>query len=514
MKMKFTLLTSALLLFFSFQLQAQRYLTEVFTNVKVTKGVKYATNISVISGAPAPEDLYVNIYEPEGDTEKDRPLILYAHTGSFLPIALNGGTTGDTSDYTVKAVCTRLAKMGYVAAVFTYRKGWNPLDTTVELRRRGLINAAYKGIQDYRTCIRFFRKSVEENGNPYGIDPCKIAGWGQGTGGYITTAGACLQQEEIYIDKFKDPITGKAFVDTLIWGNLDGTKPGAASLTNHIGYNSEVTFAFNAGGALGDVSWLDPGEPPVFAAHVIKDPFAPFGVNFMTGQINCEGPVIVPTTQEFVVNVAGSKCMVNAANTNGINASLLNPGFNDALSNHLKTQAFAEANLWAIWTASPQAGPWDYWDATYWGAIPHPSCQGVPPPQCSFHTINSITNPDMSLNKANHYIDTLIGFFAPRAHHLLITLDPQCTVNSNEVLEDARIGIYPNPADDFVWIETLDNRMMEGVELYDLSGRLVSRNNQVDAKSVQLHRNGLSTGMYIAKIRFKEGIATRKVMFR
>jgi type IX secretion system substrate protein len=505
MKIKFTLFITALLLM-SLQAQAQRYLTEVFTDVNVTSGVQYATNITVISGAPEPENLYVNIYEPEGDTVTDRPVVIYAHTGSFLPVPLNGQATGDTSDYTVTEVCTRLAKMGYVAASFTYRKGWNPLDTTAELRRRGLINAAYKGVQDFRTVVRFFRDS-EANGNPYGIHGDKIAGWGQGTGGYITSAAACLEQEELYIPKFQDPITGESFIDTTLWGNIDGTSSGLATIPNLVGYSSDIALSFNVAGALGDVSWLDPGDPPIMAAHPIKDPFAPFGMDFVSGEINCEGPVIVPTTGEFVVNVAGSKCIVNTANGSGLNDDLLN--VSDPLTQELEAQWLAEPNLWAIWTETPQAGPWEYWNAAFWGTVPHPSCGAVPPPDCSFHTIGLLTNPDMSLAKANAYIDTLIGFFAPRANHILNVITA-----TEEILQDVNIGIYPNPAGDYVTVELLDGQLMESVQLFGLQGQLISSSPGVQAPSFQIQRNGLPPGMYLLKIRLKEGIAARKIMFR
>jgi carboxylesterase type B len=82
--------------------------------------------------------------------------------------------------------------MGYVVASCDYRLGWNPVATTQEERVNTLINAAYRGVQDCRTAVRFFRKSQAENGNPFGIDPWRIGVWGQGTGGYIAFAAATI----------------------------------------------------------------------------------------------------------------------------------------------------------------------------------------------------------------------------------------------------------------------------------------------------------------------------------
>lgn len=519
MKFKFTLTLVFAVLMGLTSLTAQRYTTEIFSDVDVESNVVYSTNITIITGAPTIDTLKADIYMPPGtDTETARPLIVYAHTGSFLPRPLNGQATGDKDDYTVVESCTRLAKMGYVAAAITYRKGWNPLDTTAELRRRGLIQAAYRGIQDFRTFVRFMRKSVD-NGNPYGINPDKIAGWGQGTGGYIVAASAVLTQDEIYIPKFQDPLTGASFIDSNLVGNIDGTTMKPLNIPSNLGYSGAIQMAFNFGGALGDVSWVDAGEPPILAAHVVKDPFAPFGIDFTTGNVNCEGPVIVPTTQEFVVNVAGSNCMVDASNSLGNNDIMtISPSgtpyeFTDDYSAAIAGKVFAQPNLWPIWTPGIEAGPWDYWDAAYWGQIPHPSCGGVPPPDCSFHTIGLLTNPDMSLDKANRYIDTLVAFFAPRAC-LALGLGCQDIVLSNkDVLNNVDVTISPNPATSEVRIAVEGNRPMTGVYLYDLNGRLVNSAQNVNNTIYNLQRDGLPNGMYIARLQFKDGIVARKVLF-
>src|SRR5690606_29502488 len=109
-----------------------------------------------------------------GDTETARPLVLYFHTGNFLPfrnpanpsqLGFNNSCGGERTDSAAVEICTRLAKMGYVVASVDYRLGWNPLASTDVARRFGIINAAYRGVQDARTAIRYFRKSVAEDNN-------------------------------------------------------------------------------------------------------------------------------------------------------------------------------------------------------------------------------------------------------------------------------------------------------------------------------------------------------------
>ena len=66
-----------------------RYIDEIFDEVDVASGVVYGENITVIPALqgmpPAPENLLMDVYTPAGDTETDRPVILYFHTGNFLP---------------------------------------------------------------------------------------------------------------------------------------------------------------------------------------------------------------------------------------------------------------------------------------------------------------------------------------------------------------------------------------------------------------------------------------------
>ena len=38
--------------------------------------------------------LVFDFYEPTGDTEAERPLIIHLHTGTFAPIIYNGNPTG------------------------------------------------------------------------------------------------------------------------------------------------------------------------------------------------------------------------------------------------------------------------------------------------------------------------------------------------------------------------------------------------------------------------------------
>lgn len=412
-------------------LQAQtRYLDEVFDEVTVTSNVVYGTNISVLPAmqgqAPMAQPLLCDIYEPAGDAETDRPVLLYFHTGNFLPIYVNGGPTGTKTDSAAVEICTRFAKMGYVVASVDYRLGWNPLAATQSERTYQLINAAYRGVQDSRTAVRFFRKSEAEDGDPYGIDGTRIGFIGEGTGGYITFASASIDSyNDIILDdagmpisKFwYDPGDGSSIpmVIEAVNGNPDATNNGFAPsglqlcMANHVGYSSDVQFTMNMGGALGDLSWLDAGEVPMVSFQAPHDPFAPYET----------GVLIVPTTNELVVEVSGAFDVHQELNTglaSNVNDVFGTAGLNDVFTN----QAVANGNNgWdglypvrnsyagGVPTQPYDGSPWAWWDVATVQAVDAANGTSIAATQLTL-------NPNMGPDEALAYIDTIQGYTAPR----------------------------------------------------------------------------------------------------
>src|SRR5688572_12417052 len=276
---------------------AQRYLSEVFSNVTITTNVQYGENISIFPPpTPANIPLMLDVYEPANDVSvAQRPLIIFMHTGSYLPRYINGTPTGSRNDSATVEICTRLAKRGYVVANMDYRIGWNPAGSNVDIRRGTLLNAVYRSIQDAKACVRFFRKDFATT-NTFRVDTANFIIGGQGTGGYIALNYECLEDPvEITLPKFisgvTDPtygfVAGQPYVNQALLGDYDGYGgiPQLNNPNNSIGYSNNVHFVFNLGGALGDSSWIEPGDAPMVAMHVIGDPFAPYssGIVYVPG---------------------------------------------------------------------------------------------------------------------------------------------------------------------------------------------------------------------------------------
>lgn len=511
----------------------ERYLNQIFTSVNV-QTVLYGRNFTVIAvpqightvetGAIG-QPLAADVYTPAGDTETKRPLVLYFHTGNFLPFPQNTSASGTRKDSTCVDFVTKFAKMGYVAASVDYRLGWNPIASTQEGRVNTLINAAYRGVQDARTAIRYFKK----NADLFGIDTTKILLFGQGTGGYITLATASLDKySEVLtttngqgkfigsngfpyvIEKvpFPPSPTGVLYINGDIEGkvtgfvppNSDGTpNPGppptgdTLCYPNHVNHTSDFAMAVNMGGALGDISWLDANTPPIVSIHCPYDLFAPYEDAVLN--------VPIPGGQLPVVRVQGSLLVQQVMDGLGKNDAFLqlDPA-KDPIGTAIKSKQGGHTNLFPLFgTNLPlDSSPWDFWSTS------NPN-----------HTSSLQTNPDMTPEKGRKYIDSILMYVAPRA---CIGLDLPCktyvTTSTKDLTDgDVSLTLAPNPASNQIKIEVSKDTPVKSISVLDLSGRLVNKVSNVNTNVYQLQRNGLQSGMYILKLEFESGILNKKIMF-
>ncbi len=476
---------------------AQRYLSEIFSSITVNQNIQYATNITVITGSPGLDTLTYDVYHPMGDTLAERPVVIVAHTGIFLPSPQNGQATGSKRDSAVVDMCRKLAKRGFVAIAMDYRFGWNPLGSTQDIRTGTLLNAAYRGIQDARTLVRYLRNDYA-NGNQHAINPNRIVVGGMGTGGYISLGAAYLDSyDEINLSKFLDG-NGDSYVDTSLSGDVEGKWSRALNVSNYPNESSTIQFAFNMGGAVGDSTWIEAGEVPSAGVHVTSDPFAPYDY----------GAVIVPTTGQFVVNVSGTKGVQRYATSLAVNASYDTYTYVDPTSVQAATVNGGLNGLFPFFRPSMESAPWEYWDSTYWKNVPHPTLG-------NFHLAGLATNPDMGRAKSLAYIDSTLNFVVPR---IVCALGmPGCTgatTGNVENISASEVSVFPNPSASFVNIRTNDaGNQLVAVTVTDLNGRQVKVAADLKSNSYQLDHADLTAGMYFLTVQTRKGVMTQKVLF-
>ncbi len=523
--------------------QEGRFLEEVFDDVTVTSGVMYGVNATLIGlldpdngiNEAIPEPLMADVYEPVGDEFGERPLVVLMHTGNFLPTPTNGGITGTRADSSAVEICTRLAKMGYVAASIDYRLGWNPLAASQPERALGLIQAAYRGVQDSRTAIRFFKSSVD-GGNPYQIDSTRITLWGNGTGGYIALGAATLDNyneiltttngpAKFLLDADGDGAPDTPMVIEAMHGDVEGKTVGVGQppftplpgdtlcYPNHVDYSSDFQLCVNVGGDLGDISWLDVNSPPMITFQSAFDFFAPYN----------DGVLVVPTTQDPIVRVQGGQAVIAKANELGNNQAFIDANIDDMYTQRAKDNSAAAGHDYFEGLAPTVLPPnmfnldegvvIDWWDPNAlspvgvpWNLLPHPSGG-------TFHEQGLVTNFGMSAEKARANIDTIFGYFTPRAYAALNLIESG-PVNVEEFAsEEVNLQAHPNPANDMVMLSSAKEEPMLDVEIYDLNGRLLRAYRGIDQNYFFLYRHQLADGIYVAKVRFESGIKAKKIMF-
>lgn len=71
------------------------------------------------------------------------------------------------------------------------------------------------------------------------------------------------------------------------------------------------------------------------------------------------------------------------------------------------------------------------------------------------------------------------------------------------------IELYPNPANDFVQINSTDRSQIQSIDVLDASGRSISNVVLNNTSSYKMNTSILSTGFYLIKIRTEKGIITK-----
>jgi len=229
------------------QCENGRYRNQLFPVVTTNSDIVYGQNLTYDGQT---QDLLLDVYKPSGDIQTSRPLVIFAHGGYFVG--------GDKADESVKPICEELAKMGYVTASIGYRLGIPiqlPLDAP-------FMEAIMRAVHDMRAAVRFFRKSVDIDGNPYGIDPNEIYVGGVSAGGFISLHLAYLDEDEVPANiNTSNPGLG---------GGLEGN-------SGNPGYSSEIKGIISIAGAIGDTLWIESGDVPAFLSHGSEDSVVPFG---------------------------------------------------------------------------------------------------------------------------------------------------------------------------------------------------------------------------------------------
>jgi len=236
-----------------------RYIDEVFDEISITENVVYGNApdlpfIFLFEWNTVDVDLDMDIYEPVGDVEPQRPVIIFLHPGSFF--------SGSNESGDMVSLASDAAKRGYVGISANYRLGLNIVSTYSGER------AVYRGVQDASAIVRYLREHHEE----LNIDPDKIFIWGSSAGSFI---GLHLA----YSDDTERPES--------TYGSGSDPDLGCIDCEGNIyNHSSKPNALVSCWGAIGDLDWINQEDDiPAVMHHgtldlvVSHDSGLPFTVN-------------------------------------------------------------------------------------------------------------------------------------------------------------------------------------------------------------------------------------------
>ena len=245
-------LTAALILFagaaatLSTALAEERFLDRVFTQVNVQSGVQFGAGVRE---GEAPEPLLMDVYSPRGDGQSNRPVIVLAFPGGF--------TDGARDNPEMVFLATQFAQRGYVAASIDYR--------LIESRPRNtgdLQISVLMAVHDMRAAVRFFREDAATD-NRFGTDGETILVGGISAGAVVAAVTSVLDEGDRLPEEVLEYLAAN--------GGMAGNS------SDNTEFSSAVSGVFQISGAIRRLSWIEPGDAPIYAAHEELDPVVPCG---------------------------------------------------------------------------------------------------------------------------------------------------------------------------------------------------------------------------------------------
>jgi len=277
-----------------------RYQDSVFSSTNVISNINFGSAKTL---AGNPENLLLDLYVPNNDTARHRPLVILVFGGGF--------TMGDKT--TLSNLGKRFASYGYAAACTSYRlyDGPNPM-TNTNLKKQILLD-----IQDIKATVRFFKKDASQFGT-YGIDTNKIFLLGHSAGSMIVLHEAYMNS----LNKIKQ--IDSAFLP-IVQGN-----GGLEGNSGNPGYSSKVKGVINLSGALLFKNYVQTGDIPGLHIYGTEDNILPAG----------DGTLVFPGINP--ISLSGSLSINNQSGAVGVKSTLYGIPKGDHFSPLTNNTAFTD----------------------------------------------------------------------------------------------------------------------------------------------------------------------------
>ena len=228
------------------QCTSVRYIDTVFASHTLNSQVKYGSADPY--GLLSNQDLYLDLYEPAGNTLSARPLIIYQFGGAYQ--------IGDKRQPPIPEYGAYFARLGYVFAAIDYRIGFNTLDG------KSAERAVYRAIQDVRAAMRF----LGQRASLYRIDTTAIILTGSSAGCVTSFHTAFFKESDRPASTFGIPLE-----------NVDLGCMDCSGNNDNGGRSFRPLAIVNQWGAILDTSYIDATDQvPVVSFHGTQDNIVPY----------------------------------------------------------------------------------------------------------------------------------------------------------------------------------------------------------------------------------------------
>lgn len=479
-------IVSTCLLSFS---QNYRYTKTIFSSSAIISDVVYGTAHALNSpysdeSATTVSDLTMDVYQPTGDVFTQRPVIVFAHGGGFVD--------GNKNVDDMTAFCDSFARKGYVTVSINYRQG-------VEVYDNGDLHytrAAYRGLQDGRSAIRYLRA----NADTYGIDTSKIY-WGG------NSAGSFIGLNSIYMDESEKPTDAGAvsYVITVLGvpTTYNGPDLGAIDNGDNLSFNGEPTAVMACWGGVGDTLTINANNNNnVFLVHGTADaivdfnsgtPFgltgisAVYGSNSINTRLNSVG---IPAQMTYFVQGADHEFygVTNGDWENGANGNEYWDTIVIKATNfyHLQHKPSAEYNFsdnnlvvdFTDVSIGANSWLWDFGDG---------NTSAIQNPQNTYATAG---NYNVKL-----YVENGILSWDTISYNISVGNVGVDVTNYNN-----QIAIYPNPTKGRFTVN-INGQIITEISVLDIMGKSILK----ETNSLIIDLSDYSKGVYFVRIKTESG---------
>ena len=88
----------------------------------------------------------------------------------------------------------------------------------------------------------------------------------------------------------------------------------------------------------------------------------------------------------------------------------------------------------------------------------------------------------------------------------------QAQLSLNTVWQITKASISPNPAQDMVKVSLSSDKLIKNIQLFDVTGKLILNQNNIDKNSTNLYVSDLNSGLYIVSIKTNETMITKRLV--